>query len=65
MSEFHFESENNDPIVFKKDEILKLMQELRIIIDEIGADEFCKRIENALNVHIKKYVPGRGSKYIR
>ena len=65
MSEFHFESQDNEPIVFQQEEILNLMQELREIIDEIGIEEFNKRIERALNIDLKRYKPGKGCKYIK
>ena len=65
MPEFHFGSQDNDPIIFQQEEILNLMQELREIINEIGIEEFNKRTERALNINLKKYKPGKSCKYIK
>lgn len=60
MSEFHFESAYCDTVVFKEEEIRKLAQQIRTMIDEYGIDEFCRRIKESLERHTGEYkVNGR------
>jgi len=56
MSEFHFESTSCDTIIFKEEEIRKLAQQIRAMIDEYGVDEFCKRIKESLEKHTGEYI---------
>ena len=60
MSEFHFESSYCNAVMFREEEIRKLAQEIRILIDEYGIDEFCKRIQESLERHNGEYkIEGR------
>ena len=55
MSEFHFESTYCDAVTFKEEEIRKLAQQIRAMIDEYGIDEFCARIRESLEKHTGEY----------
>lgn len=63
MDELYSEKEQQDSIMKQEQEILKLEQEIRDIIDEIGIDEFCIRMRDALKAQKQQYIPG--CKYIK
>ena len=55
MSEFHFESPYCGQVMFKEEEIRKLAQKIRAIIDEMGIDKFCELITLSLRKYSKDY----------
>lgn len=54
-NQFHFESAYCDAVVFKEEEIRKLAQQIRAMIDDYGIDEFCARIKESLEKHTDEY----------
>lgn len=56
MSKFHFETTNYDMTVLKEEEIRKLAQQIRAIIEEYGVERFQNNILEALEKH-KTYYP--------